>query len=363
MPVNLFEPYRIGKLELRNRFVRSATWDGSADESGAVTDASIALYQKLGQGGVGLIVSGYAFVSSEGRAAPGQYGAYTDAMIPGLCQMVEAAHQKDSKIALQIVHAGVNSAYLQRRGLPAHAVSPRTDTRSPHREMTDEEIESIIEDFARAAVRGREAGFDAIQLHGAHGYLMSQFISPLYNQRTDRWGGSPENRRRFHLEVVGRIRKTLGHDFPLLIKFGIQDDLEGGLPLDEGIDAARGMVSKGLDAIEVSLGVGSPRGVLRHGEPEKAALRDRSAALKKEVDVPVILVNGIRSPGLAQDIVDKGEADLIAMCRPFIREPGLIARWERGDTTPAVCVSCGKCLALAARGDTLECWEEYRARK
>ena len=156
-----------------------------------------------------------------------------------------------------------------------------------HHEMTDEEIEGIIADFVAAGVRVREAGFDAVQLHGAHGYLFSQFASPLFNHRNDRWGGSPENRRRFHLEVISRLRKALGNDYPILIKFGVQDDKEGGMPLSEGLETCRQMVKAGLDGIEVSAGVGNAIARLREGEIGKPVFRERAAAVKKAVNIPV----------------------------------------------------------------------------
>jgi len=360
--INLFEPYRIGRLELKNRFVRSATWDATADSSGAVTEKSVALYRKLGQGGVGLIVSGYAFVSPLGQAAVGQYGAHTDNMIPGLRRLVQATHQGGAKIALQIVHAGISSDYLYRQGITPLAVSSTPQINRPHHEMTEEEIEAIIADFAAAAWRGVEAGFDAVQLHGAHGYLMSQFISPLTNFRTDRWGGSPENRRRFHLEVVTRVRQAIGVHFPLLIKFGVQDDREGGLTLKEGAEAAKLMGDRGIQAIEVSAGIGNSAQVTKRGDPERAYFRERAAAVKRAVRVPVMVVGGIRSLAMAQSIADSGDADLISMSRPFIRQPDLIARWQTGETT-AACISCGSCLGIVRKGEPLECGEERRLRE
>ncbi len=363
MATDLFEPYRIGKLELRNRFVRSATMDGTVDSSGTVTDGSVALYRELGQGGVGLIVSGLAFVSPLGQAAQGQYGAHTDDMIPGLRRMAQVAHQGGAKIALQVVHAGINTRYLPQKGITALAVSRRQEASTPHREMTDEEIEAIISDFASAALRVVEAGFDAVQLHGAHGYLMSQFISPLFNSRNDQWGGSAENRRRFNLEVIRKVRHAIGADFPLMIKFGVQDDREGGLSLSEGVETAQRMAETGIDAIEVSAGTDSSIQVIREGEPERAYFRERAAVVKRAVAVPVIAVGGIRSLEMAKSIVDSGDADLISMCRPFIREPSLVARWQRGEVEPARCISCNKCLAIMGKGEPLECGEERRLRE
>ena len=361
MTNELFEPYKIGNLELRNRFVRSATWDATADPSGAVTDTSVDLYRTLGQGGIGLIISGYAFVSEIGQAAIRQYGAHTDDMIPGLRKLVQAAHRGGAKIALQIAHVGINDRLISsRKGVTLLAVSKKPEDKRPHREITDEEMEGIVSEFAAAALRGREAGFDAVQLHGAHGYLLSQIQSPLMNLRTDRWGGSAENRRRFHLEVIHKIRRLVGDDYPLMIKFGARDDGEGGLSLSEGLETARQMAAEGIDAIEVSAGVGNAVQMRKKGEAQKVYFREATAEVKRAVTVPVIAVGGIRSLEIATDLVRSGDADLISMCRPFIREPDLVARWQRGDTAQAKCSSCNKCLPLMVRGEPLGCGEERR---
>jgi 2,4-dienoyl-CoA reductase-like NADH-dependent reductase (Old Yellow Enzyme family) len=363
MQVSLFEPYHIGTLELKNRFVRSATWDGTADNSGAVTDSSIALYRKLARGGVGLIISAYTFITSMGQAAPGQYGIHTDDMLPGLRRLVKTVHQGGTKIAIQIVHAGINSRYLSSKGIELQAVSKLPRIKTPHREMTGEEIETLISDYISAILRARKAGFDAIQFHGAHGYGMNQFLSPIFNLRTDKWGGSAENRRRFHLEVIRRARQVVGDDFPLMIKFGVCDDVEGGLTLVEGLETARQMEKAGIDAIEVSAGVGTSTQLTKKDDPERAFFRERAAAVKKAVKIPVIAVGGIRSLEMAKNIVESGDADLISMSRPFIREPDLINRWQRGETKPAICISCNKCFTILAKGEPLECGEERRIRR
>jgi len=311
----------------------------------------------------GLIVSGYAFVSAHGQAIHGQYGVHNNDMIPGLSRLAQAVHDGGGKIALQIVYAGINSGYLVQKGVTVPAVSEMPGVKRAHRQMTDEDIEGIIDDFVSAAVRGREAGFDAIQLHGAHGYLMSQFISTIFNNRTDRWGGSPENRCRFHTEVVRRVRQAIGPDFPFFIKFGVMDDQEGGLTLEEGIEAARQMVTAGIDAIEVSAGVG--QAAYRAGEdgPMVPPFRERASAVKRAVDVPVALVAGIRNLETALDIVESGDADMVSMCRPFIREPHLVARWQRGEAASATCITCNRCMAIVRRGEPLECGEDRRLRE
>jgi len=338
--------------------MRSATWDATADKTGIATNKSVELYQRLGKGGIGLVVSGFCFVSPLGQAVPGQYGIHTDKMIPGLRRIVEATRNEGTKIAIQIVHSGINSSYLSGQDTESLALSIIPNINQSHQEMKEDDIEMIIDDFTAAAVRACEAGFDAIQLHGAHGYLMSQAESPLFNQRTDQWGGSPENRRRFHLEVIRRIRKAIGVDFPLLVKFGVMDDREGGLTLDEGIETARQIAAASVDAIEVSAGVGRPIHTAREGDPELIPFRERASRVKHEISIPVMLVNGIRTLNTAKNIIESGDADMISMCRPFIREPELLVRWQHGDQAPAKCISCSRCMRIVGRGEPLDCYEE-----
>ncbi|MBN1368024.1 MAG: NADH:flavin oxidoreductase [Dehalococcoidales bacterium] len=342
--IDLFQPFQIGKLQLANRFVRSATWDGTADEEGAVTEASLAIYEKLGQGGIGLIVSGHVYVDPYGQAGFGQYGIHSDKMEPGLRKMAAAVHRSGGKIAIQIAHCGIQTT---RRSPRLMVVSQDPASKREQHEMSDSDIEALINTFAQAAVRAKEAGFDAVQLHGAHGYLLSQFLSPLTNRRNDRWGGNIENRSRFHLEVIRRIRQAVGRDYPLLIKFGVRDESDDGLSIEEGITTAERMCEAGIDAIEISFGYSpnpSSMTTLKPGEPPRAFFRDRAAAVKQAVKVPVILVAGIRSMAMAKEIVNSGDADMISMSRPFIQEPGLLKRWQNNAGGTSDCISCNRCF-------------------
>ncbi len=160
--------------------------------------------------------------------------------------------------------------------------------------------------------------------------------------------------------MIRRVRKAIGDDFPLIFKFGIMDDLGGGLTLEEGIETARQMIAAGIAAIEVSAGDGQAMLVAREGDPEQTPFRERAARLKNEVSVPVMLVNGIRTFETAKDIIESGDADIVSMCRPFIREPGLVVRWQRGEQARAACISCGLCLKNAVRGEPVECYQDRR---
>jgi 2,4-dienoyl-CoA reductase-like NADH-dependent reductase (Old Yellow Enzyme family) len=358
MHIDLFRAVKIGHLELRNRFVRSATGDGSADEIGRVTQHSEAIYEKLGEGGVGLIITGHSFISIQGQASPNQYGIHDDKMIHGLRRLAKAAHQGGAKIAVQISHAGINSRLVTNKHNFLQAVSSLDGTPSHFDVMTDKDIRDVILQYVSASRRAVEAGFDAIQLHGAHGYLMSQFLSPLYNHREDDWGGSDKKRRAFHLEVVRSVRNVVGPDFPLFMKLGVRDEHEGGLSLEEGVETAQELSLEGLDAIEVSCGIGKPMKTAGDTQVKDAYFRKETEAVKGAVKIPVMIVGGVRSLELAEDIIDSNGADLISMCRPFIREPDLIQRWSLSSKSISSCVSCNTCSANRGSNKPFMCARE-----
>ncbi len=359
----LFDTCVIGGVRLRNRFMRSATWDASAANDGEVTDTSVAIFDALARGGVGMIMTGYAYVSEQGKAAAGQYGIAEDRHIDGLRRLVKAAHDGGARIGAEIAHAGNNLFLLKGPTRVGLAPSQLEGYPLAHRAMTVAEIEETIADFAAAARRTREAGFDAVQLHFAHGYLGSQFLSPLTNHRDDEWGGSPENRRRFDVEVLRAVRKAVGDGFPVWAKLGLQDG-EGGLPLAEALDALKAMAGEGLSAVEVSAGQGTTGVRTERPEDEESLFfRVESAAAKRAVDIPVIVVGGVRNVATAEEIVAGGEADMISLARPLIREPNLIARWQSGDRAPVKCIRDNKCLATAFAEGYLACQEEALLRQ
>jgi 2,4-dienoyl-CoA reductase-like NADH-dependent reductase (Old Yellow Enzyme family) len=357
----LFDPIDIDGMKIRNRFLRSATWDRTATDEGEATDASVKMISGLARGGVGLIVTGYAYVSPHGKAAVRQFGISDDRHVKGLRRLAKAAHDHGARIAVQIAHGGINLGLLGRTDRVALAPSEIEGYALSHRAMTSGEVEEIVRDFGSAAARAKEAGFDAVQLHGAHGYLMSQFLSPRTNRRTDEWGGSAEKRRRFHVEVMRAARRVVGADYPIWIKLGLQDYADDGLELAEGLETLKVLVGEGLSAAEISAGVGARAArVSRPEDEERPYFREESAEAKRAVDIPVMLVGGIRSLSMAEDIVRGGDADMISMSRPLIREPDLIGRWQRGDMAPAKCISCAKCLGAGLRGEPLACEEERR---
>jgi 2,4-dienoyl-CoA reductase-like NADH-dependent reductase (Old Yellow Enzyme family) len=357
-----FDPITIAGAEIRNRFVRSATWDASATDDGRVTDTSVQIVEGLAGGGVGLIMTGYAYVSDIGRAAIGQYGVAEDKHIPGLKRLVEAAHANGARIGAQIAHAGSNMLLLGRNDRVALCPSAGDNPRQPQRSMTDEEIGQTIADFAAGALRACEAGFDAVQLHFAHGYLGSQFLSPLSNHRTDAWGGTPERRRRFHVETVRAVRRAVGEGFPVWAKFGLVES-EGGLTLEEGLETLKAMIAEGLSAVEISVGIGSSTRPALPDDPEAPYFLTEAAAAKKAGGIPTIVVGGFRKIETVEGLISSGQVDMISMSRPLIREPGLIKRWEGGDRAQAKCIRCNKCLAAIFAQRDFQCQQEKLLRE
>ena len=356
----LFQPASIGSLELPNRFIRSATWEGLAAPDGGCTDELAGLMGALAAGGVGLIITGHAYVRPEGFAVRGQLAADRDECIAGLARMAQAVHAEGGRIALQLAHGGV-LASTQRTGLPAFAPSrlggPEKTVR---REMSEADIEDTIRAYGEAALRAKKAGFDAVQVHAAHGYLLSQFLSPWFNRRTDRWGGSIENRARIVLDILSSVRAAAGGDYPLLVKMNSEDFLQGGLTREDSLQAALLIAAAGADAIELSGGTLlsgklSPSRPKIEGVEQEAYFRDAARLFKARLRIPLALVGGIRSFEVAEGLVNGGIADFVSMSRPFIREPGLVNRWKSGDRRRAACISDNRCFGPAMRGTGFYC--------
>lgn len=358
---NLFEDSTINGMNLPNRFVRSATWEGMAADDGTVTPKLIETMSALAGGGVGLIITGHAYIRPEGKASPWQLGIYKDELVTGLQEMTAAVHGSGGRIIAQLAHAGcVTSAQLT--GQPPLVVSDfdGLTTESPRKEITAREIREIVDAFAGAARRAKSAGFDGVQIHSAHGYLLSQFLSPAFNKRRDEYGGSVRNRARIHLEVYRAIRDAVGEKYPVLIKMNCRDFVENGLELNESLQVARLLADAGIDAIELSGGTFasgwlSPSRSRINSPDREAYFREEASALIKEIDIPLILVGGVRSIEVAKRLVDDGVADYISMSRPFIREPDLINRWKAGDLRKAECKSDNQCFKPGLEGTGIYC--------
>jgi len=360
---NLFEETRINGMVLANRFVRSATWEGMAGDDGSATAGLIDYIAALARGGIGLIISSHAYVSRDGQAGHWQLGAYGDELVPGLTALAAAVHENNGKIALQLAHAGF-FADAKLIGHPPWAVSDIEGiARTPRRELTAEEIGRIVRAFAAGAKRAKEAGFDAVQIHAAHGYLLSQFLSPAFNRRADEYGGNIENRARALREVLGAIRGAVGPDYPVLAKMNGRDYIDNGLGLEDSLQVGRMLAEGGIDAIELSGGVLtggklSPSRTRIDSEEKEAYFRQEAKVFREHTGVPLILVGGNRSFQTAERMAAEGAADYISLSRPLIREPGLINRWKSGDLARSACISCNRCFGPAIAGEGISCVAE-----
>ena len=343
----LFTPGHIGTLALPNRLVRSATAERMADADGRPRPRLKALYQELAGGGVGLIITGHMYVHPSGKAHPEMTGIHSDELIPSLAELADAVHREGSRVVVQINHGGMQCS---RETVPETIAPSAVDApflTGPAREMTADEITLLIQAYGQAARRTREAGFDGVQIHGAHGYLVSQFLSPFANRRTDEWGGDLEGRMRFLRAVCQAVRAQVGPDYPVLIKLGTMDGVEGGLTPEEGVRVVAALEGMGLNALEISGGIGGGRNLnSRTGirsEADEAYFRPLARQARPATRLPIILVGGFRSRRVMEEVLADGDADFISLCRPLICEPDLPNRLRAGSQERSSCISANRC--------------------
>ncbi len=354
----LFQPGNIGSLELKNRLIRSATCEWMAHEDGKATLTLASFYNELARGGVGLIITGHLYVRADGQASYGQVGIYDDDLVLPLMALADAVHREHGKIVAQINHGGRQANPKLTGETPAapSAVPVGPDSQPP-RELKGAEIVDLVMAYGQAARRVKQASFDGVQLHGAHGYLINQFLSPYANRRSDNWGGGFENRLNFLGAVSSEVRAQVGPDFPVWIKLGMRDFVEGGLSLSDGIEIVRRLEGLGIDAIEISGGISGDRHTsTRKGikKPEdEAYFLPWAREARKATNLPIILVGGMRSPQVMERVLEEGAADFISMSRPLVRQPDLPERLQAGESSE--CISCNKCLDR--RDASLRCWE------
>jgi len=337
------QPYTLAGMQLRNRIVRSATVDPLGASDGMVTDEQIAYYKSLADNQVGLIITGMANVSIDGAGAPTQNGIFDDRFISRHLILTNAVHDANGKVIMQINHAGAKSLHEMP---PSPSGIPDPYIKAPCREMTTDEIHSITADFAAAAVRAKKAGYDGVQLHCAHGYLLSQFINPYFNKRGDHYGGNIENRFRFSCEVIESVKAAVGSDYPIMIK--INSNIEECDESFEGELLWIGARCKelGIIAIEVSGFDFTPLG--KSGNHNYYL--ERAAAVRRASGLPVILVGGIRATADMDTVLDAG-VDMVSMSRPFICEPDIVKKMLNGQEA-SKCVSCSKCFVLGLKYKT-----------
>ena len=358
----LFQSTTLGHLSLKNRFICSATWMGMAHPDGSCAPLLIASASRIARNEIGLYITEMAYVARNGLSANNQMGVDHDGLIPGLILMAKEIHKYGTPAVMQLNHGGLLSVpVISGTGELIGPSELLKGESKVGRAMNPEEIHEMVQAFRKAAIRAREAGFDGVQVHAAHGWLLSQFLSPYYNRRKDEYGGSLENRARILIETIRGIREDNGPDFPLLVKINSDDFLDGGFHSKEMVLVSKMLESAGVDAIEVS---GGTMAATYAGDYDnsyspvtKAPVYYKEAAemLKKELKIPVILVGGIRSFETAEMLVKQGIADYISLCRPLIREPDLIKRWKSGDLRDSECVSDDACMQPGMEFKGVQC--------
>ncbi|MFX1500178.1 MAG: NADH:flavin oxidoreductase [Promethearchaeota archaeon] len=351
----LFSSEKIGNVEIKNRIIRSATFTNSATEDGYVTDRMIKYYTDLAEGGTGLIITGIISIDEIGKAERNQPCLFDDSYIKGQKKLVDAVHEYSNvKIAPQLSHAGRQN----RTPVAPSAILNQVNKRMP-KELTSEEIKKITNNFIRASCRAYEAGYDLLQLNGGHGWLLSNFLSPYTNKRTDKYGGSINNRTKILVDIYNGITDEIGKDFPIFIKLQTADYIEGGLTLEDGKKIAKIIVDTGYAAIEAT---GGSADTLINGEKPYPGLvvkseQDENYFLPNIEKInPImgsckrILMGGVRSPIKAEELLKNEVIDFIAMARPLICEPDLPNKWYNGDLSTPLCNSCGVCFASVRTG-------------
>ena len=389
----LFTPIDLGNVQVKNRFIQSATYEVMAIETGEVSDKLIKRYQRLAKGEVGLIIPGYMYVHPLGRSYKYQTGIHNDDMIPGLRRLVEAVHQEGGKIAFQLAHAGRQTTKAMIGQTP---LGPSSKGRNPitfvkPKEMSADQIQEVIQAFGIAANRAVEAGVDGIQLHAAHGYLINQFISPFFNHRKDEWGGSDANRFRFLKEVLSEVKKGLPQGMPVFVKLNAHDYTpQEGITPSLAVTYARWLSELEINGLEISCGspVYSFMNMCRGDVPVKELVNSlpfwkrplgklmlrnmvgkydfeegyniEAAKMIKPVlgKTPLFVVGGLRQVAEMREVLEKQYADCISMCRPFIREPFIVKKIKEGNAEAVTCVSCNRCLAAVTHNIPVQCYNK-----
>jgi 2,4-dienoyl-CoA reductase-like NADH-dependent reductase (Old Yellow Enzyme family) len=391
---NIFEPAVLAGIKMKNRIIRSATHEGMADEDGCPTEQLKKTYLKLAKGEVGAIITGYAGIQLNGKGAFYRMLMIDkDRFVDAYKEIVDAVHEYDTPIILQIAHCGrqTRTKITGENPVAPSAIRDKYFNEDLPKELTERDIDEIIENFVEAIKRARTAGFDGVQLHAAHGYLLSQFLSPYMNRRRDKWGVTTENRFRIIREIYIRSRVHVGN-YPIFIKLNAHDGRKHGMRIEESVKIAKLLEQCGCSGIEVSCGVSEDWFYTTRAKkiPIEAVFKyafkyktwpsfikvlmkpfvnimippispvtnynvQASQTIKSHVSIPIIVVGGITSLSDITDIIKQNKADFVSMSRPFIIEPKIVRKFKEGKQNVSKCISCNYCM-VAAEERPLRCY-------
>jgi 2,4-dienoyl-CoA reductase-like NADH-dependent reductase (Old Yellow Enzyme family)/thioredoxin reductase len=355
----LFQPGSIGAMQLRNRIIMAPMGTLFGNEDGSVSDRLCRYYEERAKGGVALIIVEVTAVARGGKAHPRELGIYGDEFIPGLRRLVGSVHGYGATIAIQLHHAGRQTTAEAVGGQPvAPSAIPCPLLKVMPRELTAEEIERLVEAYAEGAKRAKEAGFDAVEIHGAHGYLICQFLSAYSNRRTDKYGGDLEGRMRFALDIVARAKEKVGADFPMLFRLSAQEYVPGGLTLDETRIVARRLQDAGIHCLDVSAGnYEAGHMTIQPGWLPRGCLVPLAEEIKTAVSIPVSVAGRISDPVLANTIIEQGKADFVSLGRPLLADPELPNKAREGRLEDIrMCTACCYCVdTVIGNAQSLTC--------
>ncbi|MGL5647323.1 MAG: NADH:flavin oxidoreductase [Clostridium sp.] len=351
----LFKEGLIGNIKVKNKFIRGALWTELADEKGHLTEEISEVYKELAQGGVGTIITGYAFITKNEQPNARMLGIYSNDFIEEYKHFTDMIHSYNTNIIMQIVYGGFMTGFDVGERIilgPSDAINEVTQTKA--KEMSKEDINWLIKKYADAALRVKKSGFDGVEIHCGHGYLLSQFISPYYNKRTDEYGESVENRGRIVFEIYKAMRMAVGEDYPIWIKLNSADYVEGGLTEEDSMYIARKLSEMGIDAIEVTGGnesvkyvqennLGAARTKVVMSKENESYFKNYAMKLSEEVKASVILIGGNRHLDVMENIYENSQIKGFTLSRPLTCQPDLINKWLNDEIDKPKCVSCNMC--------------------
>lgn len=363
---NIFKEGKIGNLTLKNRVVMPPMGTNLAGPEGEVTDQLVAYYEERAKGGAGLIIVEFTCIDYEyGKGFIRQLRLDDDRFIPGIHRIAEAVHQYGAKTFVQIHHAGrqSSSALINGKQIVAPSNLACTAIGEEPRELTTAEVKELVNKFVQTAVRCKQAGIDGVEVHGAHGYLINQFLSPQTNLRTDEYGGSFENRMRFIEEIIFGIREKCGGDYPVIVRLSVDEFVEGGIDLELGKKICRYLEKLGVDGLDISCGTYESMDKIIESPLFEQGWRVYLAeAIKKEVNIPVITVGSIREPQFVEAILAEGNADFVAIGRGLIADPEWVNKTMEGrEAEIRKCINCLHCIHSAMGGSHIHCSINARA--
>lgn len=350
---SLYESTTIKNLKLKNRFFKGATWEALADDKGHMTDELYKMYEEFAKGGVGIIISSYAYVTETEQPNPNMLGIYDDSFIDEYKKLTDLVHNYDCNIIMEIVYGGSQTKFKDKEVFGPSSVENQVTKVTP-KEMTKEDIKYLVNAYGDAALRVKKSGFDGVELHAGHGYLLNHFLCPYYNRRTDEYGGEIENRARIIFEIYDNIRSKTGNEFPILIKINSEDFAKEGLTKEDSLYVCKRLAELGMDAIEVSGGNESLKEALDNnnasvrpkvpGVELQPHFKDFAEELSNQISIPVILVSGNRSIKGMESIMEESNVQYFSLARPLNSEPDLINKWQDNPNYKLKCISCNKCF-------------------